>query len=311
MGARLVDHLNQLREDVVLAVGQVRAVEERRAGLPPRVVVGVVDVDLLDPGKHDVATQIRLRRLNLPLGSVRSDRRDANRPTTDYGHDDIVPLSRARMLTEQELLDWLFRTDQLVERRSLGLLVPTWFDAQLLARLIKGLNDGAWGVGSQIWSVDLTDGDVSWPAQPGQKPALVTLSIVIHPAELVAIRDELRREHDNLESATFDRLDHDLLDVRSRLANPDTPDNRQDLLAQKDRLKHERKAFVDRRTANIDRDVRRAARSHVQRIADTALSWLVSHGCSLASREGVRAVVDPNHPARPPAATLFGDDEAR
>jgi prephenate dehydrogenase len=311
MGVHLVDQLNQLRQDVVSAVGQVRAVEERRGGLPPRVVVGVVDVDLLDPGKYDVTTQIRLRRLNLPLGSVRRDRTGAGRRAPDDGHDEIVPLSRARILTDPELLDWLHRTDQLVERRALGLLTPSWFDAPTLIRLIGGLNDRNWGVGSQVLHVDVSDGDASWSAPPGQKAAVVTLTIVVHPAELLAIRDELRREHDRLTPSMLERVERDLLDVRVRLASPDLRDDPKDLLAQKDRLKHERKALVDRRTADIDRDVRRATRARVQGIADAALAWLISHGCSLPSRGGANSAVTQPFPGSAPAILSGHNDEAR
>ena len=277
MGVHLVDNLNKLRQEIVSSVGLVRAIEERRAGLPPRIIVGIVAVDLLNPGKYDLATQIRLRRLNLPLGSVRGAPREANRPLTDSAQDDIVPLSRARILTDSELLEWLFQTKQLVEQRRFRMLVPQWFDPQVLDRLIKGVS-----AGSQVWHVDLIDDAPSGPVLVGKKLATVIATIVVHPGELVAIRAGLEFADDQTTVATLDQIDSQLALVRTQLDESLGIWDRSTLDSRKDRLKHERKSLLDRRTREIDREVRRVTRRRVQEIGDAALTWLASHGCAIA-----------------------------
>jgi prephenate dehydrogenase len=274
MGSHLVDNLNQLRQDVVASVGQVRAFEERRAGQPPRIVVGVVDLDLLAPGKQDVATRIRLRRLNLPLGSVPGE----SVAGCEAGQDEVVPLARARLLGDSELLDWLQRTGQLVERRSYPLLLPAWFDRDVLVRLVKGISENAAAdPGSRVWDVELAPLETLTTPPPGTRAGLVTLVVVVHPNELVQARRAAQRAGEPEFRDQIRQIDAALAEIRQgAVAVP----GRTALGAKKDRLKHARKALVDRRTAEIDREVRRAARALVQRTADVAVQWLLAHGCA-------------------------------
>jgi hypothetical protein len=280
MGARLVDDLNHLRQEVVAAAGQVRAVEERRGSQPARIVIGVVDLDLLDPGKWDVASRIRLRRMNLPLGSVLGE-------SAESGADYVIPLSRARLLADPELLDWLFRTDQLVERRAFSLRVPRWFDHEVLTRLLRGLSCDEDDAGklvfapsgaSQVWDASLeASGDE--PSDDNRPRRVLSLAIVAHPAELLARRRAIQRTGVLADESRLAGLDAALADTYHRLAGTADATERTKLDRAKDRLKHERKAAIDRRAAAIDRAVRRATRDRVQRIAETALQWLLEHGC--------------------------------
>ncbi len=280
MGAHLVDDLNRVRQEVVAAVGQVRAVEERRPGQAPRVVVGLVHLDLLAPGKSDVTSRIRLRRLNLPLGSVQGEGRDPSASGDDASLDQVVPLARARLLSDAELIEWLDRTGQLVEKRTFPLVVPRWFDGPILQRLLRGFPAVS---GSCIWRVDLEP--ITGEAAPeGQQVAWVTLSIVVHPAELVAARTTIQRASDTAYRERLQRLDAELAAVRRRIEEATDAADRLALAREKDRLKHERKAQIDRRTAEVDREVRRAARARVQEICERAIAWLLERGCSRGAR---------------------------
>ncbi len=284
MGVHLVDDLNELRHDVIASAGQVRAVEERHTGHAPRVVVGVIDLDLLDPGKYDLTTQIRLRRLNLALGSLHGSR-TGRRSSNDDGQDEIVPLARARILTDREMLAWLYRTGQLVERRAYRLVVPRWFDREIVLRLVKGLTDGPRDVGSQVWDVDVMPEAIGPHLDAGQKIALVTLAIVIHPAELVEARATCQNDSERRYAADRERLDRELAETRESIARSAFAAESPDLRRRKSELKHRRKALLDRRTTEIDREVRRVARDRVQRIAEIGIEWLRTHGCSLATWE--------------------------
>jgi prephenate dehydrogenase len=290
MGVRLVDNLNHLRQEVVAAVGQVRAVEEHRSGASPRVVIGVVALDLLDPGKQDVATRVRLRPLNLPLGSIRH----AGKPTDDGAHDHLISLSRARLLDDAELVDWLYRTDQLVERRSFPLVVPDWFDRGVLVRLLKGASvDAAQGGqmataspgGSRVWDVDV-EAAPGRDASPGGSSVSLTLAIVVHPADLVAARRAIEQEGAEDHARSMQTLEAELDGVHRRIESARDPADRAALEKEKDRLKHERKAAIDRRTADVDREVRRFARRRVQDIGDATVAWLLVHGCEWGTGDG-------------------------
>jgi hypothetical protein len=283
MGVRLVDDLNNLRQEIVGAVGQVRAIEERRANQASRVVVGVVDLDLLDPGKYDVASRIRLRRLNLSIGSTMGG--PAGRATRggEAAPDLVIPLARARVLRDDELLNWLYETDQLIERRSFPLIVPDWFDEDVLERLLKARPDFRQKGVSQIWrvSLGLSDGDRS--PTPGTKAVVLTLAIVVHPAEIVATRREIQRLGEDAFQSSLQNVESALAEARRRADEAANDRGHSTLIREpvKDRLKHERKLLLDRRTAEVDREVRRVTRRHVQRICDEAIGWLLQRGCSL------------------------------
>jgi prephenate dehydrogenase len=291
MGVRLVDNLNNLRQEIVSAVGQVRAIEERRAGQASRVVVGVVDLDLLDPGKYDVASRIRLRRLNLSVGSTVGDSASRVTRIDESSPDLVIPLARARVLRDDELLGWLYESNQLVERRSYPLLVPDWFDEDVLDRLLKARPDSRSSGASQIWRVSLGVNEGGRTSRSGSKAVVVTLAIVVHPAEVVATRQEILRSNEDDFQSALRCIERELADVRSqaiatandasgltRIRNP-----------VKDRLKRERKSLLDRRTADVDREVRRVTRKHVQRICDEAIGWLLERGCSRGRPELVPA----------------------
>jgi prephenate dehydrogenase len=283
MGVRLVDHLNDLRQEIVGAVGQVRAIEERRAGQPRRVVVGVVDLDLLDPGKYDVASRIRLRRLNLSVGSTHGGAVSRAPGGDDTGSDLVIPLARARILRDDELLSWLYETDQLIERRSFPLTVPDWFDEDVLSRLLKGRPGFPESGASQIWHASLrAAGDGRSPG-PGTRAALLTLAIVVHPSELVAARQEVQQSGEDAFRAALSRIEADLAEVRRQTPGATDEAVRPALLREKDRLKHARKALIDRRTAEVDREVRRLIRGRVQRICEETIDWLLRRGCSLGN----------------------------
>jgi prephenate dehydrogenase len=277
MGASLVDHLNQLRQEIVTSVGAVRAVEERRTGQPPRVVVGVVDLDLLDPGKLDVATRVRLRRLNLGLGSVHGGIAAAGDGAGGRGQDELIPLARARLLDDDELFAWLFQTNQLVERRMIGLIVPRWFDREVLRRLVVGRRAPVDDM--PIWDVDVREAAVGAPATNGTFEALITLSMVVHPATVFALRQQAQQAGD--------------ADFRVRLADFNARLNAArhgegEAVRLKDQLKHARKALVDRRTAEVDREIRRLVRTRVNDRCDEAVAWLLQHGCQALRRDAAR-----------------------
>ncbi|MGH2458680.1 MAG: prephenate dehydrogenase dimerization domain-containing protein, partial [Chloroflexota bacterium] len=276
MGARLVDGLNRLREDVVSSAGQVRAVEERRRGQPPRVVVGIVDLDLLDPGKQDVASRIRLRPINLVLGSAQG----GEGADPDGTHDLIIPLARARVLGDDELFDWLLRQGDLVERRSCDLLVPRWFDGQILTRLLKGFPHDRAERSSRVWEVEveaIEPSPTSTTVPSGQVAARVTLSIVSHPAEIVETRRAVQRSVASESDTRLRELDSAI--SRARLATPRGAVPRE-LARNKDDLKRQRKRLTDWRTMVVDREVRRLTRLRVHEIYQGTLSWLNQHGCS-------------------------------
>lgn len=278
MGVRLVDGLNQLRQEIVAAAGQVRAIEERRVGQPPRVAVGIVELDLLAPGKRDVASRIRLRRLNLPLGSVQGAALETGRATEASGQDLTIPLARARLLSQDELLAWLYQANQLVERRSFSLWVPDWFDREVLLRLLKGRGDEERGSGSQIWDATIAFSEPS-ARTDGRRLAQLTLAVVLHPAELVTARRAALQQGADEFRATLEAIDAPLNELYRRIAVPGEA-TLADLERGKDRLKRERKALLDQRTAEIDRAVRRAAKARVQAICGSAVEWLLRHGCA-------------------------------
>jgi prephenate dehydrogenase len=279
MGASLVDHLNQLRQEIVTSVGTVRAVEERRTGQPPRVVIGVVDLDLLDPGKRDVATRVRLRRLNLALGSVHGGIAAASDSASGRGQDEFIPMARARLLDDDELCAWLFQTNQLVERRTIALIVPRWFDREVLRRLVVGRQSPNDDV--PVWDVELCEAAVGPTAPDDTGEALITLALVVHPATVVALRQQAQRTGDASFRATLADLDARLNAVRHGEGNASRL---------KDQLKHARKALVDRQTAEIDREVRRLVRARVNRRCEEVVTWLLQHGCRAPGRgESARA----------------------
>jgi prephenate dehydrogenase len=277
MGAHLVDELNRLRQAIVAASGEVRAIEERRPGQPARTVVGLVDLDLRAPGKQDVASRIRLRRLNLPLGSVQGERLDCAGPVV--GPEESVPLARARILSDRELLAWLYRSHQLVERRTYRLLAPEWFDREVVARLVRPDQSSPEADETQVWDVEI--GPIDSRAQPpaGLRLILLTLIVVIHPAEIIRARRQARDALDPEFRFELRQLDTALERAR-RNATASGAAEQVVSRSEKDRLKHERKALLDRQTAAIDRAVRRAARDRVQAIADATVAWLYRHGCA-------------------------------
>lgn len=316
MGARLVDNLNHLRQEIVGAVGQVRAVEEQRAGQPPRVVVGLVDLDLLAPGKQDVAARVRLRRLNLARGSVLGEGH-----ADEGGRDHLIPLARARVLNDDELRSWLLSTNQLVDRRAITLRVPSWFDRDVLIRLLKGqtfrgggraqiedvnldvddeIGDDGLTEGlesgshagaperSELWTNEGSAGAVTEGVVPDKavrwRAARVHLAIVLHPADLIEARRRARAESEPLdrEIAALDTA----LDRTYAALEHESGDHAA-LAADKDRLKRARKALLDRRSADVDRAVRHAARQQVNALTHGATKWLLAHGC--ASDAGLSA----------------------
>jgi prephenate dehydrogenase len=276
MGGRLVDGLNRVRQEVVASVGQVRAIEERRAGQSPRVVVGVVDVDLRDPRKHDVGSQIRLRPLNLALGSVKGEG-IATGAAGETGHDQIIPVARARLLGDAEMYEWLYATHQLVEKRSFTLMIPSWFDRDVLYKLLRGMTPDA-RIG-QMWDVDL-EAQRGEGVSPAFALATVTLAIVLHPAGIVAIRQRALDEIQGRSGHELATIEGALDDLRDRLERVTDVDELALLDRQKDTLKHRRKALIDRRTGEVDRTVRRETRARVNEIADVAVTYLLAHGCS-------------------------------
>ncbi len=278
MGARLVDDLNQLRQEIVVAAGQVRAIEEKRMGQPPRIVIGIVDLDLLAPGRQDVASRVRLRQLNLLLGSIRGG--GAN----DSGqHDLIIPLARARVLGVDETLDWLLTQPELVEVRSYPARVPDWFDREILLRLLKGFSDRPETTQSRVWDVNLTPAhsNAKGGRAEGEKAVVISLSIVLHPADLVAIRREIESAGAKAFARELSELDARLTEIHGHLEAGIARGAKYDALSrEKDRLKHQRKAVIDQRTAWVDRRVRQETRLRVQSIFEQAVSWLNAHGCS-------------------------------
>jgi hypothetical protein len=285
MGVSLVDHLNRLRQEIVSSVGQVRAVEERRSGQPPRIVIGIVDLDLLDPGKQDVATRIRLRRLNLGLGSVGGGLAGESRSAADPAQDEIIPLARARLMSDAELLAWLFQTGQLVERRAVTLVLPDWFDREIVGRLL-GVRQETRGETS-IWDVELiANSEAPTAALDDVYEAQLTLVMVVHPAAVVARRHTAQEAGDAAFRERLAQLDSRLAVARRDEEQRADPGRRFEASRAKDSLKHERKTLVDRRIAEIDREVRRSVRLLVQRRCDEAIAWLLAHGCSLPARTG-------------------------
>ncbi len=277
MGARLVDDLNRLRQELVAAAGEVRAIEETRLGQPPRVLIGIVDLDLAAPDRQDIASRIRLRPINLLLGSTRGGEDGPDTEARDY----VIPLARARILDDDELFDWLLDHGELVERRSCPLLIPEWFDCEILTSLLKGFVDAKGPGRSRVWRVDLDPIAIPGPPVPGCRAALVTLVIVLHPAEIVRMRQEMRQ--DGLERFTSElhALDVELERIRERLALAASGPERDDLRRQQDVVKHRRKALIDQRTATLDRQVRRATRARVHAIYQAAVEWLLNHGCTV------------------------------
>jgi len=276
MGARLVDGLNQLRQEVVAAAGQVRAIEEKRLGQPPRVVLGVVDLDLLDPRKQDVSARIRVRPVNLLLGRVLGEEGGA----AADDHDQVIPLARARVLDDAELLDWLLSKGELVEKRAADLLVPAWFDRDVLLRLLKGRGDQSGSSPSRIWDVALDRLESRTDPPVGLKTARITFSIVLHPGELVATRRRIQGADAARVSEALRRVESATEEARRAIDGADQQSKRTALLREKDRLKRQRKNMIDQRTAAVDRAVRRETRLEVQRIYQEAVSWLTEHGCS-------------------------------
>jgi len=281
MGVRLVDGLNQLRQDVVAAVGEVRAVEERRTGQAPRIVVGVVALDLLAPGKRDVASRIRLRRLNLPLGSLQGAVL-GEEATGDDGQDLIIPLARARLLSDEELIAWLYATGQLVEWQPVRLELPVWFDRETLLRLLRGMNDRTRDRGSRVWDLRV-EADTGEGDEPGCRPVTLHLAVVLHPADLVAARrvalddgaDAFRTELAAVEA----RLEALYAMAEGDVGTDSPPAERSSELArEKDRLKKARKKMLDERIAQVDRTVRREARARVQAITASVVEWLIARG---------------------------------
>ncbi len=276
MGAGLVDDLNHLRQEIVSAVGEVRGIEERRSGQPRRVVVGVVDLDLLDPGKRDVATRIRLRRLNLALGSVRGGVAEISDGSSEDGQDEFIPLARARVLGDRELCEWLYQTGQLVESRTSSLLLPVWFDRDVVRRLVTGPSGSE--DDTPIWDVTVEVADGGSVA-PSLVAALVTFSVVVHPRLVVRIRENAQKDGAEAFRRALTAVDVALGSARQTSDAATDPLTRESAERQKDGLKHQRKALIDRRTREIDRDVRRSVRLLVQQKCDATVSWLLNHGC--------------------------------
>lgn len=276
MGTRLVDDLNQLRQHIVAAAGEVRAIEERRHGQTPRIVVGIVDLDLLAPGKQDVASRVRLRPLNLVLGSTRGEGSGKD----DSGRDTVIPLARARILSDIEFMDWLLADGQLVEKRSYVAILPSWFDRDVLQRLLKGFPPDSAEGQSRIWDVDV--------APLGQNPSLsnetyvasITFSIVVHPADLVRIRRAIQLESEEDFRHSVVEID-DLLDlIRQKRESVKEEGEIRDLEREKDQLKRRRKGLIDQRMTSVDREVRRQTRILVHQMYQGALDWINQRGAS-------------------------------
>ena len=70
----------------------------------------------------------------------------------ERGQDLIVPVSRARLLGDAELVEWLYSTNQLVERRSFVLHVPAWFEPEVLSRLCD-IGEGSLLFSRPYWTV--------------------------------------------------------------------------------------------------------------------------------------------------------------
>jgi len=266
---------------VVSSAGRVRAVEEKRSGQPSRIVVGIVDLDLLDPGRQDIASRIRLRPVNLLLGSPR--RGDDGEP--DGTRDIVIPLARARVLDDAELFDWLLENGDLVESRSCEMFVPQWFDGEILRRLLKGFPNDASRDASKVWDVRLdpiAKGPETPPVPTGQQLARVAFSIVLHPAELVAMRHEAQQNG----AADYDDRLRELDDAIQAIYRTTADGSEKSRLAStKDDLKRQRKKLIDQRTTTVDREVRRLTRVRVHQIYQDAVNWLYRRGCS-AARSG-------------------------
>ena len=278
MGARLVDDLNQFRQDVVEAAGQVRAFEEKRHGQSSRILIGIVDLDLLAPNRQDVASQVRLRQVNRLLGSVRG-----GGTSDDASHDLVIPLARARMLGAEETLDWLLTQTDVVEIRSQPGRVPGWFDRDILLRLLKGFPDRTETRQSRIWDVALAPAIALDVLPPGEKAAVVSLSIVLHPADLVA----MRRRIEATDAADFNKELSELeagIEEIYRVERAEVGTDRLVLAREKDRRKRQRKTLIDQRTTQVDRRVRQETRVLVQSIFEQALGWLQERGCSFPIR---------------------------
>lgn len=275
MGARLVDGLNQLRQEIVASAGQVRAIEERRVGQPPRIAIGLVDLDLLDPGKQDVASRIRLRPINLLLGSVQG----GEGSDEDPGHDQMIPLARARVLNDAELFDWLLEQGELVVRRTCDLRVPEWFDREILLRLLKTVPRDDELPRSRVWDVLMTPLDPRPDDTEGLKPARIALAIVLHPSELVSMRRDARRTVARELDDVLRDLDQKLDTIHRQVETAHDPATRERAQHEKKILKRQRKMLVDQRTTAVDREVRRLTRARVQAIYQETVSWLTRHGC--------------------------------
>ena len=278
MGARLVDDLNQFRQAVVGAAGQVRAFEEKHHGQPSRILIGIVDLDLLAPGRQDVASRVRLRQLNPLLGSVRgAGDRD------DVSHDLVIPLARARMLGIEQTLDWLLTQPGLVEVRSQLCHVPNWFDRDILLRLLKGFTDQTGTNQSRIWDVELAPARALDVLAPGEKAVVISLSIVLHPADMVAIRTRIEGSDAEEFKKELEEIEAGITEIY-RVERSTVETDRLMLAKEKDRRKRERKALIDRRTTQVDRQVRQETRVLVQGIFEQAMAWLQERGCSFPMR---------------------------
>jgi hypothetical protein len=195
--------------------------------------------------------------------------------------DEIIPLARARLLDDRQLYAWLFQSGQLVEERSCTLLVPTWFDRDVLRRLVVAEKTD--GERCPIWDVELQFEDDA-RSNGGLRRCSATFRFVVHPAWIVETRRALvANDADQFEARLRD-LESALTAVRSDAGSARGPDDRIAMERRKDRLKRERKALIDERTTAIDREVRRAVRSLVQRRLDETVDWLLDHGCQRASR---------------------------
>ena len=266
MSGTLTEPVNAMRHILLHSSGHVRGMRSARTGA---VTLGALYVDPLHHDRVDLASRVRFRRFNLTAGILEGATQGDVPAQTDDGRRRIeaslgsLPLAQVQLLTEHELLDWLGEhtaprtgparpegpsAPPLLTQRpryagkacvDLSLLVPDWLDADCLQRLLAGRGDDP-NSRAVIWHAALLPQDVpGLTPRDGLRPAIVRLTLLLHPEEVLALRQAARGV--------------------SAAAQPDAP--------RKLRRQQEDRAL----TASLA--TRHAA------LRQFALDWLLAHGC--------------------------------
>ena len=135
----------------------------------------------------------------------------------------------------------------------------------------------AGGAGQPLWGPTLEHAEHDRRARDGDRQAIFVEAIV---------QERGQRDGDEEFRRRLVELDAELVLARRIAGEASNPVESASAMRDKDKLKHERKSLVDRRTRDVDREVRRAVRLLVQRQSDDAVSWLLSHGCERSQWPG-------------------------